>query len=76
MQSILVALVVFAAAGLAWPRLVGAIGIWWTSRHPPRPALDTDTYFIISSSIFRLARILPLMFFAAWYWRRFVSHAA
>ena len=76
MRSILLALVVFAAAGLAWLKLVGAIGIWWMLRHPHRLESGPDTYFITSSWIFRLAVILPLMLFAAWYWRRFVSRAA
>lgn len=76
MQRILVSLLVFVAAALAWAWLVGTIGIWWTLRHPPAPVPGTDTYFIVSSPIYRLAVILPLILFSVWYWRRIVSRAA
>ncbi len=76
MPRILVALVIFVAAALAWIWLVAAIGIWWTLRHPSELASGTDTYFITSSWGFRIAAILPLLLFSGWYWRRVVGRAA
>src|SRR5438309_5360830 len=58
-----VSLLIFVAVALAWLWLVGAVGIWWTLRHPPAPAAGTDTYFIMSSWVFRLAVIHPLISF-------------
>jgi ABC-type uncharacterized transport system permease subunit len=75
MVRYLVAALIFVAAALSWLWLVSALGIWWTLRHLPAPDPSTDTYFIAGSWIWRLAVILPLVFFSAWYWRR-VSHAA
>jgi len=75
MPRLLVASLTFAAAVLAWIWIVGAIGIWWTLRHPPAPVPGTDTYFMTSSRIHRLAVVLPLILFSAWYWRR-ISRAA
>jgi hypothetical protein len=70
----LVASLVFFATALAWLWVVSAVGMWWTLRHPPANVVGTDTYFITSSWLWRLAVLLPLVFFSAWYWRR-VSHA-
>jgi hypothetical protein len=72
----LVSLLIFVAAVVAWLWLVSAIGIWWTLRHPPAPVSGTDTYFMISSWVYRLAVILPLALFSAWYWRRGFRRAA
>ena len=74
MARYLVASLVFFATALAWLWLVSAFGLWWTLRHPPANVPGTDTYFITSSWIWRLSVLVPLVFFAAWYWRR-VSHA-
>jgi len=76
MPRILLALVVFVVAALAWMRLVGVIAMWWMLRHQPRLERGTDTYFIAGSWVFRLAMILPLMLFAIWYWSRFVRRVA
>jgi hypothetical protein len=72
-MRILLALVVFVAAAFAWLKVVGAIGIWWSLRHPPVLPPGTDTYFITSSRVFWLAVILPLFPFAILFWRRVVS---
>ena len=71
---ILVSLLIFIAATLAWIWLVSAIGIWWTLRHPPAHNPGTDTYFITGSWLYRVTVLVPLLLFAAWYWRR-VSRA-
>ena len=76
MLRILVALLMLVAVVLAWAWLVSAIGIWWTLRNPPAPVPGTDTYFITSSWVYRLAVILPLVLFSAWYWRRVLGRAA
>jgi hypothetical protein len=73
MVRYLVASLIFFAAALSWLWLVSAFGIWWIMRYPPAPSAGTDTYFITNSWIWRLAVILPLLFFSGWYWRR-VSH--
>jgi hypothetical protein len=75
MVRYLVASLIFFAAALAWLYLVSALGMLWLARHPLEPAPGTDTYFIMSSWIWRLAVILPLIFFSAWFWRR-IGHAA
>lgn len=75
MVRYLVAALIFVAAALSWLWLVSALGILWMLGHLPVPASGADTYFITASWIWRLAVILPLVFFSAWYWRR-VSHAA
>jgi hypothetical protein len=72
---ILVALLILVAIVLAWVWLISAIGIWWMLRRPPAPIPGTDTYFITSSWVYRLAVILPLVLFTAWYWRRVFSRA-
>jgi hypothetical protein len=74
MARYLIASLIFFAAALAWLGLASAFGIWWTVQHPPANVAGMGTYFITSSWLWRLAVILPLVFFAAWYWRR-VSHA-
>jgi len=74
--TILLALLVFVAAAFVWMKLVGAIGIWWTLRHPPALRPGTDTYFITSSRGFWVALILPLLLFALWLWRWIVSRTA
>jgi len=52
------------------------VGIWWMSRRPSALVPGTDTFFITSSWVFRLAVILPLVLFSAWYWRRIFSRTA
>jgi len=75
MLRFLLSLVGFIAIALAWIWLVGAIGILWVVRHPQVTA-GSDTYFIMSSRLFRWVVILPLILFSLWYWRRVVTRAA
>ena len=75
MVRYLAASLIFIAAALSWLGLVSALAIGWTLRHPPAPVFGTDTYFLASSWIWRLAVIVPVIAFSAWYWRR-VSHGA
>lgn len=72
-QRILVALVVFVAAVIAWIWLVDGVGIWWTLRHPPAPVPGTDTYFLMSSRVVWLTVLMPLVLFSIWFWRRVLS---
>jgi len=76
MLRILVSSFILVAVALAWVWLVGRVGIWWLSRHPPKLIPGSDTYFMTSSWFFRLAVIVPLVLFSAWFWRRIFSRAA
>ena len=76
MLRILLSSLILVAVALAWAWLVAVVGIWWLSRQPPQLAPGTDTYFITSSWFFRLAVIVPLVLFSAWFWRRIFSRAA
>jgi hypothetical protein len=73
---ILTSSLILVAVALAWVWLVGAVGIWWLPRHPPQLLPRTDTYFMASSWFFRLATIVPLVLFSAWFWRHVCRRAA
>ena len=74
MPRFLGSLFLFVAAAVAWVSAVTAIGIWWTSNHPPI-GTTTDTYFITSSWVYRLALLIPLLLVAMSCWRRGVRSA-
>jgi hypothetical protein len=70
MMRILVSSIILVVIVFAWDALVTAVGIWWLARHPP---IGTDSYFIAGSWVYRLAVVVPLVLFSAWYWRRVFS---
>jgi hypothetical protein len=72
---VLVSSLILVAVALAWVWLVTAAGIWWMSKNPPPLVPGTDTYFMAGNWVYRLAVIVPLVLFSAWYWRRIFSRA-